>query len=1043
MTIEICLSACEDGGFTYAGAEYAGECYCGNEFENGGGPAPDGLSGCDMPCNGNSSEFCGGSNRLDTYQIDAPAQSSSSASAEATSSSSSSAVDVSASSTSSTAALTTSTSAEAESSTTSTEADASTTTSTTPDAETSTSATLTAADESSSSALASASATASASSGPTVQGWTYLGCYTDSVAARTLPYGTGVEGPMTNEKCIDKCESLDFTYAGTEYAGECFCGDELMNGGGPAPDGEAQCNMACNGDEDEICGGPNRLSLFIFGDVPAESSSSVVVSSTSSVATISSSSTVASSTTVTASSTTSSSTVSPTGWTYQGCWVDNQNGRILQNQQPDSELTHELCQEMCEDAGYSVAGAQYYYQCFCDDIVRNGGELADSEDECNTPCSGDNTEMCGGPNRMSIWSKGELEVFEPPAAQEEDLPEGWEYQGCITDSLERVFFWQLILKNNNSAETCLTRCQEYGYEAAGMEYGEECYCGDPINVEEFGAEDRPEDECSIVCSGDPRYICGGNDRLSWYMWTGEPFDKWEFAEGDAAGEYQYLVPGVIVPLIATQGRNGKVTFLEKAGTGPPNSTGAYELDLTKVDDFPNAWREMHVKTDVFCAGSVTMPDKVGRQINIGGWSGTSTFGVRIYWPDGEPGEESVNDWQENVNELSLQDGRWYPTAMVMANGSILIAGGEEGSNGPPVPTLEILPKAPGGRTVVTADYLVRTDPYNLYPYLAVMPGGGILICYYNEARILDEETLDTVKVLPNIPSNVNNFLGGRTYPYEGTFMLMPQHAPYTDPIRVLICGGSTPGPQIAVDNCASISPEVEDEWLIERMPHRRVITCMVSLPDGTYIILNGASQGVAGFATASDPIHTVWGYDPTKPEHRRITVMANTTISRMYHSEAILLDDGRVLVSGSDPQDERYPQEMRVEVFVPPYLMGDPARPAYDIDDDDWDYEGTYSVTVTAGSTAGMRATLIAPESSTHGNSMGQRTLFPAISCAGSTCDITAPPDAHTCPPGWFRLFLLNGEGVPSVAKWVRIGGDPAGLGNWPDSPSFQPLPGV
>ena len=51
-----------------------------------------------------------------------------------------------------------------------------------------------------------------------------------------------------------------------------------------------------------------------------------------------------------------------------------------------------------------------------------------------------------------------------------------------------------------------------------------------------------------------------------------------------------------------------------------NSTGAYELDTTLVDDFAHAWREMHVKTDIFCSGSIVLPDKAGRQINVGGWA---------------------------------------------------------------------------------------------------------------------------------------------------------------------------------------------------------------------------------------------------------------------------------------------------------------------------------------------------------------------------------------------------------------------------------------
>jgi hypothetical protein len=75
------------------------------------------------------------------------------------------------------------------------------------------------------------------------------------------------------------------------------------------------------------------------------------------------------------------------------------------------------------------------------------------------------------------------------------------------------------------------------------------------------------------------------------------------------------------------------------------------LDLDLLSNFTAAWRPLHVKTDVFCSAGLTLPDKVGRQINIGGWANDATFGIRLYWPDGSPGVWGVNDWQENVDEV--------------------------------------------------------------------------------------------------------------------------------------------------------------------------------------------------------------------------------------------------------------------------------------------------------------------------------------------------------------------------------------------------------
>jgi Domain of unknown function (DUF1929) len=232
---------------------------------------------------------------------------------------------------------------------------------------------------------------------------------------------------------------------------------------------------------------------------------------------------------------------------------------------------------------------------------------------------------------------------------------------------------------------------------------------------------------------------------------------------------------------------------------------------------------------------------------------------------------------------------------------------------------------------------------------------------------------------------------------------------------------------------------------------------MTALPDGTYLILNGAEQGQAGFGLAINPNHNAVLYDPSKPLGSRMTIMADTTIDRLYHSEAVLLLDGRVLVSGSDPEDTRFEQEYRVETYTPPYLLSGLPVPEYTIHDKDWDYGESYTIVLSSNSTQNftggasqkltarasqnLKVSLLGAVSSTHGNSMGQRTIFPEFTCAGETCQISAPPNAKICPPGWFMLFVLD-NGVPSIGQWVRIGGDPARLGEWPNFPDFD-VPGV
>jgi hypothetical protein len=67
MTIEPCLGACQDAGYVFAGVEFGKECWCDNVIRGIGTLTSD--SDCNMPCSGNASESCGGSNRINIYQF--------------------------------------------------------------------------------------------------------------------------------------------------------------------------------------------------------------------------------------------------------------------------------------------------------------------------------------------------------------------------------------------------------------------------------------------------------------------------------------------------------------------------------------------------------------------------------------------------------------------------------------------------------------------------------------------------------------------------------------------------------------------------------------------------------------------------------------------------------------------------------------------------------------------------------------------------------------------------------------------------------------
>ena len=168
----------------------------------------------------------------------------------------------------------------------------------------------------------------------------------------------------------------------------------------------------------------------------------------------------------------------------------------MDNEQADSTtLTIENCISTCVGLGYTVAGLEYSQQCFCDNFARNGASLT-TDSSCAMTCSGDTTEICGGPNLMSIYSSGALQVYQPPTAQKTGLPGSWTYVGCLIDQTpDHTLPYQILNTANNSATSCLKQCSDYGYTSGGMEYGDECYCGDASDVVAAGLGYAPESDC--------------------------------------------------------------------------------------------------------------------------------------------------------------------------------------------------------------------------------------------------------------------------------------------------------------------------------------------------------------------------------------------------------------------------------------------------------------------------------------------------------------------------------------------------------------------
>ncbi|KAF2427828.1 WSC-domain-containing protein [Tothia fuscella] len=99
----------------------------------------------------------------------------------------------------------------------------------------------------------------------TAKDWKYIGCGVDDLQAwgqRALVGGQKSINPLTVEKCVDACSTAGFTFAGMEYASECYCGKILDQRATPKQGILGNCNMKCVGDLTKNCGGAKAISLY-------------------------------------------------------------------------------------------------------------------------------------------------------------------------------------------------------------------------------------------------------------------------------------------------------------------------------------------------------------------------------------------------------------------------------------------------------------------------------------------------------------------------------------------------------------------------------------------------------------------------------------------------------------------------------------------------------------------------------------------------------------------------------------------------------------
>jgi hypothetical protein len=248
------------------------------------------------------------------------------------------------------------------------------------------------------------------------------------------------------------------------------------------------------------------------------------------------------------------------------------------------------------------------------------------------------------------------------------------------------------------------------------------------------------------------------------------------------------------------------------------------------------------------------------------------------------------------------------------------------------------------------------------------------------------------------------------------------------PGKIMLCGG---GPSSGATSAStwvldlsSYDPSSPPDWLAAaNMNKLRRNHNLVLLPDGRILAVGGESivdnVSVPEFQPEMfDPASNTWTLQPAM----------SSSVSRAYHSTAILLPDGRVAVGGG------VLNSFTGQIFQPHYIVEALARPIIvgapnSMPCDGGPYEVQYLLN---GGLPVTSACLIRLGSVTHGFDQDQRRV-PLTIAASSTISgdlrqiiIKSPENTNIAPPGFYMLFIMYdyklNYGAPcELAAYVKI----------------------
>lgn len=251
--------------------------------------------------------------------------------------------------------------------------------------------------------------------------------------------------------------------------------------------------------------------------------------------------------------------------------------------------------------------------------------------------------------------------------------------------------------------------------------------------------------------------------------------------------------------------------------------------------------------------------------------------------------------------------------------------------------------------------------------------------------------------------------------------------------KILTVGGAadyTESPASKAAHVITLSEAFERPKVYEITPmrHARAYANSVVLPTGDVLVTGGATYAKQWTDVNATMVPELWDHQTQK-----FVAVARGLVPRTYHSVAILLPDATILTGGGGlcwdtcRGKEREINHMDLQVYHPPYLFGPKGwaeRPSI-LDVSDTRTRPGGRLLVTTGERVKEFA-LLRYGSATHGINTDQRRIrLDGIVLGGASWrhsyEVRLPDDPGVVLPGYWMLFAISDNGVPSVAETILV----------------------